>query len=133
MYGDWFSGFVKTNDDNAWRLYQARARVLTTAIKGWWFPAYDPNKYQLDHRYSLRRGFQDGVPLAVICGRHNLELLPKYRNLAKGVGCSITHAELLAGYVPNDDVSELAAMLEGVDDLATLLDWGKQVHRMMAA
>lgn len=56
-----------------------------------------PNAYHVDHKYSIRQGFDDNVPPEVIGSAKNLEFIPWRENKDKGVECSITLEELLKG------------------------------------
>lgn len=63
----------------------------------------DPNKkrgkdFHLDHKYSVCRGFYDGIPPEVIGSVANLEVIPATENLKKSAKCSITLEELMESY-----------------------------------
>lgn len=51
--------------------------------------------YHLDHRYSISRGYIDGIPAEIIGSIVNLEIIPWEENLAKKENCSISKEELL--------------------------------------
>lgn len=117
----------------AWRLFSQRARVLATMFKGRWFDDYDPLTHQLDHRYSILEGFKHQVPLEVIGGRWNLELLPKRKNQDKGTACSITLAELYQNHEPDEEVNEVVKILMATDDEDELTKWGLFAHEYLKA
>jgi hypothetical protein len=63
----------------------------------------DPDKkrgkdYHLDHKYSVLRGFYDGVPPEVLGSAANLEIIPASDNVKKSAKCSITLEELMESY-----------------------------------
>ena len=56
-----------------WRLYSLRARLLTGIFRNRWFPIYGSD-FQLDHKYSIRWGHLNRVPLEGNRGRPEIEL-----------------------------------------------------------
>jgi hypothetical protein len=102
-------------------------------FKGKWFGEYDPQTHHLDHKFSIWEGFRHQVPLEVIGGRHNLEMMPKRPNLLKGVACSITVAELYRGYKPDDKVDAVVRILLANDDEDDLERWGLFAHYYLKA
>lgn len=52
-------------------------------------------EYHLDHRYSIKQGFLDGISPDIIGHCFNLEIVPAKYNLSKGSKCSIGITELL--------------------------------------
>jgi hypothetical protein len=91
--------------------YKRRARTLAAIMIPTWFPEYDPAIHEVDHKFSVSSGYQYHIPLEVISGRHNLQLLSPAENSRKGGDCSITLEELLNGYHPNAFVTSAAAIL----------------------
>ena len=66
----------------------------------------DPNGvrgkgYHLDHKYSIIRGYYDGIPPEIIGSKFNLEILLESENLKKNSKCSITRDQLLENYYGN--------------------------------
>jgi len=106
-----------------WHLYSLRARLLLTLFRLRWFGRYDPQQFQIDHRFSIKAGWINGVPLKVITNRNNLVLMPKAYNRQKGCGSSITLAELYADYIPDNRVNRFVKTLLRVDDEDTLNRW----------
>lgn len=51
-------------------------------------------KYHLDHMVSVRFGFDNNIPIHIICHPMNLTMLPEYVNISKCSKCSITIEEL---------------------------------------
>ena len=51
--------------------------------------------YSLDHKYSIKQGFLDGISPEIIGSNHNLEIITIAENSSKGAKCSITKEELL--------------------------------------
>lgn len=54
--------------------------------------------FQLDHKYSIKRGYLDGIAPEIIGSLVNLEILPRKINLSKREKCSITKKQLLKMY-----------------------------------
>jgi len=54
-------------------------------------------EFHLDHKFSVYRGFEEGIDPKVISHWKNLEVLPKNENLSKKCNCSITLDELCRG------------------------------------
>lgn len=86
-----------------------------------WFGSYNPDLYQVDHRYSIYQGFLHNVPLNIISNRNNLELVPRRFNHDKGRGCSISRNELYATYLPNPKIDRLVAIAMKTDDEELLI------------
>jgi hypothetical protein len=105
-----------------WRLYSLRARLLTNIFRHRWFPTYGSD-FQLDHKYSIRWGYLNRVPLEVISNRNNLALVRKAYNLRKGAKCSITLSELWEGYLPDPQLSQMANLVVKAEG-GTLARWG---------
>jgi len=53
------------------------------------------DEYHLDHRYSIFQGFKDYIPIHIIGGIKNLEMIIARDNLIKGRKCSVTLNEIL--------------------------------------
>jgi DNA-directed RNA polymerase subunit RPC12/RpoP len=56
------------------------------------------NEFSLDHKYSVKQGFLDGILPCIIGSIHNLEILPEKENIIKRTNCSITLEELTKLY-----------------------------------
>ena len=54
--------------------------------------------YHLDHKYSIVRGYYDGIQPEIIGSVVNLEILPELVNIKKGANCSITKEILMEKY-----------------------------------
>jgi len=52
--------------------------------------------YQLDHRYSIRQGFEHNILPIYVGHQNNLEYIPWFENNSKGVKCSIDLDTLLS-------------------------------------
>ena len=81
--------------------YKRRARLLAAIMIPTWFPEYDPAIHELDHKFSVSSGYENHIPMEIISGRHNLQLLSPEENNRKGKKCSISIEELYEGYRPN--------------------------------
>lgn len=53
------------------------------------------NNYHLDHKYSIIRGYYDGIAPEMIGSIHNLEIITAEENVRKGAKCSITKEYLM--------------------------------------
>lgn len=53
-----------------------------------------PGAYQLDHKISMKYGFDNGISAKIIGNRNNLEMIPWEDNLSKSINNSITLEEL---------------------------------------
>jgi hypothetical protein len=56
------------------------------------------NDYHLDHKFSVIKGFIEGISPEIIGSIYNLEIIPRIDNVRKNSGCSITKEELLEKY-----------------------------------
>jgi hypothetical protein len=54
------------------------------------------HNYELDHKYSIYKGFINNIPPIKIAHYKNLQVIPKEENRSKGINCSITLSELLS-------------------------------------
>lgn len=55
----------------------------------------DENAFHLDHKFSIKKGFEENIPPEIIGSLKNLEMIPGRKNCAKNSKCSITKEELL--------------------------------------
>ena len=55
----------------------------------------NPGAYHLDHKFSIRKGFEENIPPEIIGSLKNLEMIPCKKNCAKRAKCSISKEELL--------------------------------------
>lgn len=51
--------------------------------------------YHIDHKFSIREGFEENIPPEIIGSLKNLEMIPGRKNCSKNSKCSITKEELL--------------------------------------
>jgi hypothetical protein len=126
--------WIKSKDSTgtrAWRLYSLRARLIAALTKPLWFGSYDKDLYQVDHKYSIYHAFLAHLPLTVVCGRNNLELVPRARNRRKGSRCSITMSKLLTNYIDDEYVNRLVALALSQDDEEKLIRWSLYCHAKM--
>lgn len=54
-----------------------------------------PGAYHLDHKFSIKKGFEENIPPEIIGSLKNLEMIPGKKNCAKRAKCSISKEELL--------------------------------------
>jgi len=57
-----------------------------------------PNDFHLDHKYSIKQGFLDNIPVEIIGSIANLEMINSRKNIVKRSDCSITKEELFKLY-----------------------------------
>ena len=57
----------------------------------------DSDAYHIDHKFSIREGFEENIPPEIIGSLKNLEMIPGRKNCSKNSKCSITKEELLNG------------------------------------
>lgn len=115
------------------KLYSARARCIASCVKPNWFGRYDVDRFQVDHLFSIRSGFDNAVPLEVISNRNNMRLVPKWSNQRKGSRNSITIMELYQNYLPDEKLIKLAKGLETIEDVEQVLKFGLFAHHYFKA
>jgi hypothetical protein len=54
------------------------------------------NKFHLDHKFSIHKGFENNIDPKIIGHIKNLQMLPESENIKKGTTCSIVLQELLS-------------------------------------
>jgi hypothetical protein len=57
----------------------------------------DGSTYQLDHKFSVSRGFMENIPPEILSHKFNLQILKSAENNSKNFNCSITKEELFEG------------------------------------
>ena len=55
----------------------------------------DENAFHLDHKFSIKKGFEENIPPEIIGSLKNLEMIPGKNNCSKRADCSISKEELL--------------------------------------
>jgi len=89
--GRWYN----YEDKSDWYIYAHKVRKLTEIIYKLNKDKINPNDYprgvagtagayQLDHIYSVNKGFVNNVPVHIIAGLDNLQMLPWFENISKG-------------------------------------------------
>ena len=63
--------------------------------------------YHVDHKYSVKDGFENGILPQIIGSIVNLEMLPWAQNISKNCNSSITLEELLEAYNNHHPPQEL--------------------------
>lgn len=109
-------------------LYGLKARLLATICRHRWFGNYDIGNYQIDHKFSIRKGYQRNIPLSIIANRENLQLLTIAENRRKGSACSIGIGQLTRE-ANTREIERMACLLDSVDDSAKLRRWAELAHR----
>lgn len=80
-------------------LYKKRVRLQTDYTYDRYKNVINPedlsrSEYQLDHIYSVLDGFDNNVPIRVLCSPINLMMLPMSDNISKGRESGMTIEEL---------------------------------------
>jgi len=57
---------------------------------------------QLDHKFSIRCGFDNNILPNIIGSQYNIELIPWEENISKGISCSISKEELFENFNKGD-------------------------------
>lgn len=57
------------------------------------------NKYHIDHKYSIKMGFLNNIPLEIITHPFNLHMMWWFDNISKQDRCLVTKFELLDGII----------------------------------
>lgn len=81
-----------TNDVSLLENFDKRGRIYE-----------NEDAYHLDHKFSIKSGFENSVPPEIIGSIHNLEMIPGKQNVSKGANNSITLGQLLAMIEMNSD------------------------------
>lgn len=97
--------WIKPEDRTAWDLYKLQVRRLMKRLDTSHLEHSEKRgssgklgAYHLDHKYSIRSGFDNGVDPKIICSIVNLEYIPYSKNCSKQNGCSITKEQLFERY-----------------------------------
>lgn len=101
-------------------LYETKSRIITAYNKQFWFPNYDQYTYQVDHKFSIRKGYQVGISLDVINNKNNLQLLTIYDNRKKGRKCSINIDQLHTTYQNCSRHTRLCEIVRDITDINIL-------------
>lgn len=74
--------------------------------------------YQIDHKYSITHGYQNGVSPLLIGGKHNLEMITWEENISKYTKSSIELDKLfeISGYTSESSREEFDTVMKIVDD-----------------
>lgn len=97
-------------------LYSSRCRILTDQVRRLYIEPRPGDDFSLDHRYSISAAFEKQTAIEIVCCPFNLEWIPRRHNLGKGVECSITFDELIAGANPDDRIKRYASELNRITD-----------------
>lgn len=81
---------IKTFAASNFREYSRFARFLSYRV----FDKSVPNGYEIDHIFSIKDGWENNVPVDIISGKFNLQLLPSSENKKKNSKSEIDLDEL---------------------------------------
>lgn len=81
---------IKTFEPSSFREYSRFARFLSYKA----FGKKVPNGYEIDHIFSIKDGWENKVPVNIISGKFNLQLLPSLDNKKKNSKSEIGLDEL---------------------------------------
>lgn len=84
-------------------MYYEAVRRITAINYGKFKNEIDPDDlrgkgYHLDHRYSISKGFLEGIDPEVIGSKENLEIITEKENLVKSAKCSISKEMLIKAF-----------------------------------
>jgi len=99
------SGLWYRVDKPLWEIYRDRVHELTYHTYNKYKEQINPqglprgiNTYHLDHRFSIKEGFENNIPIHIIASVHNLEMLKAKDNRIKTRKCSISLENLLSNF-----------------------------------
>ena len=99
------AAWVKPENRTDWQSYRLNVRRNTRKLDTSSLENYSKRgstgkvgAYHLDHKFSIRSGFDDNIPPEIISSIVNLEYIPYSKNCSKQNGCSITKEELYEAY-----------------------------------
>lgn len=99
--GHWISDEDRTEYElyrlNVWRITNKQDLESLKDIDKRGRIDLNPDAYHIDHKFSIREGFEENIPPEIIGSLKNLEMIPGRKNCAKNSKCSITKEELLDG------------------------------------
>lgn len=97
--GHWISDEDRTEYElyrlNVWRITNKQDLESLKDIDKRGRIDLNPDAYHIDHKFSIREGFEENIPPEIIGSLKNLEMIPGRKNCAKNSKCSITKEELL--------------------------------------
>ena len=99
------NGLWYRTDKPYWEIYRDRVHKLTYHTYNKYKEQINPlglvrgtNTYHLDHKFSIKEGFENNIPIHIIASIHNLEILKAKDNWNKTRKCSITLEDLLSNF-----------------------------------
>lgn len=97
--GHWISDEDRTEYElyrlNVWRITNKQDLESLKDIDKRGRIDLNPDAYHIDHKFSIREGFEENIPPEIIGSLKNLEMIPGRKNCAKNSKCSISKEELL--------------------------------------
>lgn len=97
--GHWISDEDRTEYElyrlNVWRITNKQDLESLKDIDKRGRIDLNPDAYHIDHKFSIREGFEESIPPEIIGSLRNLEMIPGRKNCSKNSKCSITKEELL--------------------------------------
>lgn len=97
--GHWISDEDRTEYElyrlNVWRITNKQDLESLKDIDKRGRIDLNPDAYHIDHKFSIREGFEENIPPEIIGSLKNLEMIPGRKNCAENSKCSITKEELL--------------------------------------
>lgn len=108
-------------------IYELQARLITQVVRHTHY-SETPAGMVLDHRYSIRQAFLDGIPLEMVCNPRNLEWLGEVENRIKATTCSITKDELEESADISPALRKLCESITLIRCPVRLADYSKQLY-----
>lgn len=97
--GHWISDEDRTEYElyrlNVWRITNKQDLESLKDIDKRGRIDLNPDAYHIDHKFSIREGFEENIPPEIIGSLKNLEMIPGKNNCSKRANCSISKEELL--------------------------------------
>lgn len=97
--GHWISDEDRTEYElyrlNVWRITNKQDLESLKDIDKRGRIDLNPDAYHIDHKFSIREGFEENIPPEIIGSLKNLEMIPGRKNCSKRAKCSISKEELL--------------------------------------
>jgi len=98
--------YISDEDRSDWELYKLNVQRVTNSqkleklenIEKRSHRRYNEYAWHLDHKFSIKSGFEENIPPYIIGDISNLEMLPDYENCKKKSDCSISKIELFRNF-----------------------------------
>ena len=87
--------YWRNTNKNDWYMYRDLVRKYTEKHALYLDNSYKRGKeFHLDHKYSIKEGFDNNIPIYLIANKNNLQIIEAEKNIKKNKKCSISIEEL---------------------------------------